>query len=288
MSQTWSNVEIVIVDDGSIDDTVSIIRRINNKKIRIYEQENRGASAARNRGLQESRGDYIQYLDADDILHPEKIKAQLEVCEANPGFVSYCQWQPFQHEIGDLPLCLEGGDTFVSKYDYFNSYLNNTINLLHCCHLIPRAIAERAGKWDESLTLNDDGEYAARVVAASSGLVPAGLGPLYYYRKHKGSLSSVNSHQKVLSGIKALDKIVEISAANGVDIMSKKLARNYFNLMVAGYPYSESYISELEERISHYGGYSSQVIIGGKAANKLAAIIGWKAARRLQRMAGRN
>ena len=77
IAQTWSHREIIVVDDGSIDRTLAIARQFASEGITIFTQENRGAAAARNTALGLSRGDYIQWLDADDLLAPDKIAKQV-------------------------------------------------------------------------------------------------------------------------------------------------------------------------------------------------------------------
>src|SRR3954463_5077031 len=76
--QTWSNKEIIIIDDGSTDGSLAIAKRFANDQIKVFSQANKGASAARNRGLLEAKGKYVQFLDGDDLLMPNKIALQLE------------------------------------------------------------------------------------------------------------------------------------------------------------------------------------------------------------------
>lgn len=82
INQTWSNKEIIIVDDGSTDNTLQIAREFQSKSLMVITQKtNRGASAARNNALSYAQGDYIQWLDADDLLHPNKIEYQFKQIE---------------------------------------------------------------------------------------------------------------------------------------------------------------------------------------------------------------
>ena len=77
LAQTWQRKEIIVVDDGSRDRTAEAARRFASKEVKVVSTENRGAAAARNHALQLSQGDYIQWLDADDLLSPDKIERQL-------------------------------------------------------------------------------------------------------------------------------------------------------------------------------------------------------------------
>src|SRR5437773_11525221 len=77
LAQTWPRKEIVVVDDGSTDQTLAVARRFASKDVVVTTQENQGAAAARNSALSLCQGDYIQWLDADDLLSPEKVARQM-------------------------------------------------------------------------------------------------------------------------------------------------------------------------------------------------------------------
>lgn len=80
LSQTHSNFECLVIDDGSTDDTSLIARSFaeRDNRIRYYSQENAGSAAARNKGIELSKGEFFQFIDADDLIHPEKVKIQVE------------------------------------------------------------------------------------------------------------------------------------------------------------------------------------------------------------------
>jgi len=83
LAQTWRPLEIIVVNDGSTDGTMNVLRCFEAAGVRVICQRNQGAAAARNRAFAESRGDYVQWLDADDLLAPEKIARQMAVLETD-------------------------------------------------------------------------------------------------------------------------------------------------------------------------------------------------------------
>ena len=94
LNQTYKQFEIIIINDGSTDeDTISILNKIDNPKIRIFHISHSGPSISRNVGLKEATGEYIQFLDADDILHPEKFEMQINALKnTNRYALCYCDY----------------------------------------------------------------------------------------------------------------------------------------------------------------------------------------------------
>ncbi len=96
--QTWDCKEIIVVDDGSSDRPLAIARQFESDSIRVVTQENQGAAAARNKAFSLSQGDYIQWLDADDLLARNKIEKQLEAMgECGSGTLLSSGWGRFMY-----------------------------------------------------------------------------------------------------------------------------------------------------------------------------------------------
>ncbi|MFK8013652.1 MAG: glycosyltransferase family 2 protein [Marinicellaceae bacterium] len=85
INQSYLNWELIIVNDGSADNTLSKIKIFNDKRIKILEQENRGVSSARNLGLDYAEGEFITFLDADDVLPSNSIESRAQFLESNSG-----------------------------------------------------------------------------------------------------------------------------------------------------------------------------------------------------------
>lgn len=93
LAQTYSNFEIIVVDDGSIDDTAQVLQQYGNQ-IQVIQQANRGVAVARNTGITQAQGKWIAFLDADDYFFPDKLAAQLAVAETQPHLgIIHSGWQ---------------------------------------------------------------------------------------------------------------------------------------------------------------------------------------------------
>lgn len=100
LNQSYSNFELIIVDDGSTDETADVIKQYNDSRIRYFHTENRGACAARNFGIKKARGEYISFQDSDDFWYPEKLQAELHCLAKNDADIVFCKMQSIDETSG--------------------------------------------------------------------------------------------------------------------------------------------------------------------------------------------
>lgn len=218
LDQTWPEKEIIVVDDGSSDQTLAVAKKFSAQGVIVISQKNQGAATARNTAYSKSRGQYIQWLDADDLLAPDKISSQLQALKPNasPRTLLSSSWgtfiyRPRQSRFNPTALWCD-----LSPRDWLLRQLRENIFIQPAAWLVSRALTEAAGPWDTRLTFNDDGEYFGRVVAASDRVQFIPQAKTYYRRTGGNSLSTIGRSNRKLESL-FLSMELHISHALALD-----------------------------------------------------------------------
>jgi glycosyltransferase involved in cell wall biosynthesis len=199
MGQTWPHVEVIVIDDQSTDRTVEIVESVADSRTRLLRQDHAGAAAARNRGFRESCGSLIQFLDADDVLGSDKLSLQVDALRESPDrSIASCAWARFSGDIESAETHAEAVWETSDPVEWLVRSLSGEGMMQPAAWLVPRALAEAAGPWDESLSLHDDGDYFARVLTKAARNVFV-ADAIVYYREVAGSLSRRRSRSAIES-----------------------------------------------------------------------------------------
>jgi len=285
LSQTIKDKEIIIVDDGSTDGTLELASKYKNTAIKLISQPNRGASAARNTGFRASKGDYIQFLDADDILEPSKISQQLKLVATHGDDVIYSgRWGLF---YGSESTALFDANELWNNFENPIDWLVTAWSKMKWMHpsawLTSRKLIESAGLWDESLSLHDDGEFFCRVLLKSKGIIFCSEAVSYYRKGIEGSLSSIITERAVASHFKicGLYESHLLSSENSVRTR-RACAANYLAFHYEHFPRHKSLRSLAVNSSKRLGGTDIQPS-GTLLFFMVRRLLGWKLARRIER-----
>lgn len=202
IDQTYQDIEIVVVDDGSTDRTLEIARGWEEKygNIHVYTQRNSGACVARNFALEKSNGDYVMFLDADNIISPDKVEIQLNALKRldDDMAVATCSWDRFRSSIHEATFPkLKVYRDFDCGFELLLELWNNSEMFETACYLLSRKLAVKAGEWVPGLLKNQDGEYFSRVLTIASKVCFCPDAKLYYRSGDYDSVSKDSSKAKI-------------------------------------------------------------------------------------------
>lgn len=201
LAQTWKNKEIIVVDDGSTDNTYSIAKQYESKILKVITQENSGACVARNKAFSISQGDFIQWLDSDDLLDPYKIETQLSRSDydAQSKILHSSAWGSFYFRISKAKFIPNRLWQDLSPVEWLITRFNERCYLPTITWLVSRKLTELSGLWNEKLLRNQDGEYLSRVVAHSEIIMFHHKAICYYRKGNFTSISGSKSRKKIES-----------------------------------------------------------------------------------------
>lgn len=287
LNQTYPNVELILVDDGSKDNSLEICRFYEGPRVKVVTQTNKGACAARNLALTLATGDYIQYLDADDYIDKHKIKAQMAARSPGAG----------ENEVLSGKMVVLNDNTSVPhevEGPLFANFSNPRKWLLSSwlglgmfspnVWLIPRKLIEKAGAWNERLHLNQDGDFFARVLMLASNINYCSEAVAYYRKDNINSISrsGTNSLIKAKSLLTSYKNYIDYAQKyQFVDELKKGLANNLLSYQYIYYDTFPQLCADARRAFNCLG-YTSGWPVGGANFRRLASLLGFKNALRLR------
>lgn len=247
LNQTYQDIEIIIIDDGSTDGTEAGVSNLlnnewKNKPIIFHKQKNAGASAARNKGLELSKGEYIQFLDSDDLLFPEKIDLQLKAIKKNDADGCSCLGI-----MGETPENATSilGETFDEVRNLLHRMCSGRVHVM--CTPAPlwkKTVLMKTLGWNTNIAFGDDLEFHIRVLMNVEKIAFVDR-KLFFVREHTDNRLSdaSNNIKQIESGILTQQLIAETIRKNeiwdkdfqtGILKNARTLYANYLQLAAKG------------------------------------------------------
>ena len=219
--QTFSDFELIVVDDGSKDRMLEVLHSVKDERLKIFSYENAGVSVSRNRGMSHATGDFIAFLDADDLWTPEKLELQLVALQQHPEAGVAYSWTHFMDEKGESfhpeePKFFEGN---VYAPLLLNNFLNNGSN-----PLIRKQAIEDVGGFNPVFSVSADWEFYLRLAARWHFVVVPKLQILY--RQSSNSMST-NVDKLKKESLSVLEQAIEVASQEFKYLKNQSYANVY-------------------------------------------------------------
>lgn len=287
LGQTWPNKEVIVINDGSTDRTLAIANQFVARGVTVFSQTNQGAAAARNQALKTSKGDYIQWLDADDLLAPDKIEKQLDALQRCPGKRTLLSsaWGKFYHRVERARFVPTSIWCDLTPLEFLLRKMEQGPFMQTTAWLVSRELTEAAGPWNTRLLGDDDGEYFCRVILGSERILFVPEAKAFWRVSGWNSLSNVGVCREKITAhflamelqIKHLRSIENSSRVRGAIVGCLQASLQYF------YPEWPDLIKRMEELAAEVGGRLEAPRLPWKYS-LLQKMFGWSVAKRARFM----
>lgn len=195
LRQTFTDYEVLIVDDGSSDQILSWVSQVTDPRVKLISQQNQGVSVARNTGIAQAQGEYVAFLDADDLWEPTKLEKQVRCLEDNPAVGLVYTWTALIDQWGKPTsrVWISHIEGNVWEQIVVEDMISNGSS-----PMVRRSCFETAGVFDPNLISSEDRDMWTRIAARYPFAVVKEI--LTFYRRHPGN--TTNKRQKMIQDLR--------------------------------------------------------------------------------------
>jgi len=279
IQQIYENIEIIIVDDGSTDNSYDVITGFTESRIHYYKKENEGASIARNYGISKSKGQLLQFLDADDLIDEYKIFHQvLLYLEFGDDYIYSSSMGTVSEKRKILETKYQLYETDFTPLNYYDTIYNHFGKYLTTgAWLVPLKLVKTTHGWDANAGLNDDGEFFMRIILNSKGIKFSRESKFYYRRDIPNSVTKKRNSKEVFvkwlySYISYVEHFKQKLPSDSARKLGRKALSVYYCCTFPDYP---ELLLECESQIKSLG-FRGPSAYGGSKFIFIAKIIGVK------------
>lgn len=216
ISQSYKNWECIVVDDGSTDETPVVVEKYvqRDRRFKFFTRppdRKKGASPCRNLGLDLAQGDFVQFLDSDDLLENTKFEEQIRLLQQFPPLTLVtCKWGSFNSSSSlRVKTKYRSYQNFSPGVNLLYNFGKNDEYFPPIVYLVSRELIKIAGRWDETISNNDDGEYFNRVLMNTDRVIFCENTSAYYRAGNTDRLSLLDNREKIQSNIESWKLIEE-------------------------------------------------------------------------------
>lgn len=266
LNQTYKNIEVICVNDGSTDNSLQIVEGIfsDDNRLKIFSIENAGQCYASNFGVEKSSGEYIKFVDADDIISSNHIELQFNAIKKYPDHIASCEWGRFYDNPLNTVFKSEKVWEDLSPIDWLKK--SELFSMMGgWLWLIPKSVFYKAGGWNEELTLNNDFDFSIRIILASKGIRFAKGAKLYYRSGHfSGEYSKPLSAKAIdsayLTTVYGCNNYLKTTTSKETKLQCANRFQHWYYTV---YPYYPNLSKKFKIKVNELGGSNLSYQSGG-------------------------
>ena len=282
LAQTYPNIEVVIVDDHSTDNSVEVAQKYLSDRVHLYTNPKKGGNSARNYAFEMSRGEYVMFHDADDLITKGHIRSLVDAImqrgTGNSAAFSPIYMLEADGRLWQPPTTIN--HNFIPGIEMLVGIWTGAGFRCPHCHLVPRHLVDSVGRWDESVLKNQDGEFFARVYNAADKMLFSGEAEYAIWRQRKGTVSRAKNEKALASYISTFKGIAKmILAYQNTETNRTAISRGYGYWLYENYPFSKDVERVFFDGLGENG--LSFILPQRRVLTILRRLFGWRLALRI-------